>query len=117
MAESKSNIVERLTEYIHVKTEQFKLKLIQGFSTVLANVISFAFLAVFGILFIFFLSFGLGALLNSVLNSAFYGHLIIAGFYLLVILIIFLLMKSNRIKGWFESLILKAIEKEDESEN
>ena len=117
MAESKSNTVERLTEYVHIKTEQFKLRIVSSVSRLIANVVSFSFFAVLGAFFVFFLSFGLGAFLNSVLNSEFYGHLIIAGFYLLLILIIFLLAKTNKLRDWFEDLILKAIEREDESED
>ncbi|MEQ9405341.1 MAG: hypothetical protein RIM99_17260 [Cyclobacteriaceae bacterium] len=117
MASSIGDIVERITEYIQIKTEQVKLKIIAHVSRILANVIALCFIVIVGFFFMFFLSFSVGSLLNEVFESEYLGHLTIAGFYLLLILIIFLLMKSGSIQNWFENIILNIAEKEDEQED
>ena len=117
MASSIGDIVEKITEYIQIKTELIKLKIVGYVSRILANVIAFAFISVIAFFFLFFLSFSLGSYLNYRLESEFMGHLIIAGFYLLGIIVIFLLAKTGRIQGWLENLILKVAEQEDEQED
>lgn len=117
MSSSVSEIVEKITEYVQVKTELLKLKVIGLVSRILARVIALLFIAGIAFFFVFFLSFGLGHYLNTILASDFWGHLIVAGFYLLLIIIIFVLMKTGKIQSWFENLILKISEQEDEQED
>ena len=116
MASSINDIVEKITEYIQVKTELIKLKIIGQISRLLANVLALGFIAMIAFFFLFFLSFGFGSYLNTVLDSNFFGHLIVAGCYLLLMLVIFLLMKSGKIQGWIENLIL-TITEQDEHED
>lgn len=116
MASRIGDIVEKITEYIHIKTEQVKLKLIGYISKILANVLALCFTLLVGFFFLFFLSLGIGALLNEVLGSSFWGYLIIAGFYLLSIIIMLLLVKSGKIQHWLEHLILKIAEQQDEQD-
>ena len=117
MASSIGDVVERISEYVQIKTEQAKLKAIRYISRMLANIITLLFVTIIGFFFFFFLSFSLGSLLNEALSSKFLGHLLIASFYLLLIIIIFLLMKSGKIQSWLENLILKIAEQEDEQED
>ncbi len=114
MASSIGDIVEKITEYIQIKTELIKLKVIGHVSRVLSNVIAIALIGVIAFFFFFFLSFSLGSYLNSLLESEFLGHLIVAGFYLLLIIIIFLLVKTGKIQSWLENLILKIAEQEED---
>ena len=117
MSSSANEIVEKLTEYVQVKTELLKLKIISVVARVLGNIITFFLVASIGLFFILFLSIGIGALLNEVFESAYLGYLSVAGFYLLLIFIIMVLSKSGKIQSLFENLILKMSEQEDESEN
>lgn len=117
MASKIGEIIEKLTEYIQVKTEQVKLKIVGYISRILANVLALFFIILVGFFFLFFLSFSIGSLLNEVLESAFWGHLIIAGFYLFLIIIALILVKSGKIQSWLENLILKIAEQEDEQED
>ncbi len=117
VASSVGDIVEKITEYIQIKTELIKLKVIGYVSKIVATVLGLAFISVIAFLFVFFLSLGLGSYMNSLLESEFLGHLIVAGFYLLLIIIIFLLVKTGKVKSWLENLILKIAEQEDEQED
>lgn len=117
MASSVNDIVEKLTEYVQIKTEQLKLKIIGVTSRILGNIITIFLVAAIGLLFIFFLSLSIGALLNEVFESMYLGYLTITGFYFLLILVILILSKSGKIQSIFENLILKISEQEDESEN
>lgn len=110
-------IVERITEYIQIKTEQVKLKIVGYISRILANVLALFFIILIGFFFLFFLSFSIGSLLNEVFESAFLGHLLISAFYLLLIIIVLMLVKFGKIQGWLEFLILKIAEQEDEQED
>lgn len=115
MINSSSTIIKRITEFILIKVELLKLRVIAYSSRVLANMFSLVFLVIISLFFLFFLSFGLGFLLNQVLDSLFLGHLIIAGFYFLLIIILFLLIKTRKIQGWVENLLLNMLEKENGS--
>ncbi|MEP1094518.1 MAG: phage holin family protein [Cyclobacteriaceae bacterium] len=117
MTSSVGDIIEKITEYIQVKTELIKLKVIGIVSRVLANVISAALIGIIAFFFFFFLSFSIGSYLNGILQSEFLGHLIVAAFYLLLIIIILLLAKTGRIQSWLENLILNIVEQEDEQED
>ncbi len=116
MAKKDGNIVERLMEYVQIKIEQFKLRIVGAVSRLIAGILAFTFVAVLGILFLFFLSLSLGAFLNTVFDSEFYGYLTVAGFYLLLIIIILVLIKTQKVRGWFEDLLMKTMENEDEPE-
>ncbi len=117
MGSSIGNITERITEYVQIKTEQIKLTVITCVSRVLADVIFLFFVSVAGLFFIFFLSFSLGSYLNTLFESDFSGHLLVAAFYFVLITIMILLMKTRRIQGWLEDFILNIVEKKDEQED
>lgn len=116
MADSDSSIIKRLTEYVHIKIEQLKLKVIGSVSRLLANILAFSAIAVLVVFFVFFLSLSVGAFLNARLASPFSGYLIVAGFYFLVIVILLLLTRTHKVRNWFENLFIRIIDNEDESE-
>ncbi len=117
MGYSFGKIIDNLTAYIQLKTEQVRLTIIRYISRILANVIALSLLAMIGCFFLFFLSFSMGAYLNEMLQSMFLGHLIVAGIYLLLIIIVLVLIKTKKIQNWLESLILKIAEQQDEQED
>jgi len=117
MASSVGDIIEKITEYIHIKTELIKLRVIEFVSRILANVLALLFIGAIAFFFFFFLSLSLGFYLNVLMESEFLGHLIVSGLYLLLIIVIFLLVKTGRIRTWLENLILNMAEKDDEQED
>ena len=117
MATSLGDTVDKLKDYIEIKAEQMKLNLLAQVSKVSASVVAVSTILLFTFFLVFFLSFGLSNLLNDLLNSSYLGFFIIAGFYLLLVVIMLVLMKSGKIQRWIEALILNSTQTEDEEDH
>lgn len=114
MATSIRKIVDQIAEYAEIKTEQIKLKFISRVSKLLASVLSLVLIGFLGLLFLFFLSFSIGQVLNESLESAYWGFFIVSGFYLVLVVIVLLLARAKKIRSWFEKLILHIAEQEND---
>ncbi|MCP4459733.1 MAG: phage holin family protein [Cytophagales bacterium] len=111
-----SALINRITEYIKLKSQQIKLEIISHSARLLSHVIVVGFLGVLGLFMILLLSVGLSAYFNEVFESVYLGYLIVAGGYFLLILIIAIMAKTGVIQNWIEATILKAIDQREESE-
>lgn len=116
MASSAKKVIDNIVEFIEVKTEQIKLKIISRVAKMLSGVIAISLFGVLSLFFIFFLSFAFAELINLGLNSTYLGYLIIAGAYLIIIVIVFLLVKSRKLQKGIENLIVKLEEAKYEQE-
>ena len=116
MANAIGKVFDNITEFIEVKTEQLKLRLITKLAKVFSGAISLSFLITLGLLFVFFVSLGAAFWVNEVMDSNYAGFFIIAGCYLLLIILTFILLKTKTIQRWFEVLILKVAEYEHEQD-
>ena len=113
-----SNLIQNLTEFIEVKSERIKLKLVSKTAMIFAIALSISMFIIIAFFMIFFLSFGLAHLINEVLRSPYWGFVILAGFYFITMVVVLILFKRKIIQGFFESLLIKLLEKEeDESED
>ena len=113
-----AGLIERIKEYIKLKIEQIKLEMVGHVARLMSQVIVLFLLVILGLFTLLFLSFALGALLNELLESNYLGFLIIAGIYLIAVLILASLSKSGKVQGWIESAIINASNKlQDEEEN
>lgn len=77
----------KIQDYVESMAEYFKLRLFKSamkFSTALVNMLVIGFIA---FLFLIFVSIGGALYLSSVIGNPFAGFLIIAGFYLLVLIL------------------------------
>lgn len=81
-------IVEKVTEYIKVRTELTLLKTVDKGSQLFANLLTNGLVLILALLGFLFGSLALGFYLSEVLNNSFGGFLIIAGIYLLLALIL-----------------------------
>ena len=107
MASSAKKVIDNIVEFIEVKTEQIKLRIIARVARILSGVFALSIIAVLAFFFLFFLSFAFAEMINESLNSPYLGYLMIAGAYLLIIIILFLLLKSRKLQKWIEALIVK----------
>ena len=107
MASSTRKAIDNIIEFIEVKTEQIKLKIITKVARMLSGVIALSMLALFSMFFLFFLSIAFAEMINNGMDSSYLGYLIIAGSYLFIIIIIVLLLKTKRMQRWIENLIVK----------
>ena len=102
-----STLINKISEYIKVKGQQIKLEVISHMSKLLSHVLVVSFLVLLGLFLILFLSFGLSAYLNEVLESTFLGYFVTGGIYLFVLIVIALLAKAGKVQRWIEKMILK----------
>ncbi len=116
MAASTKEVIDKVIEFVEVKTEQIKLKIITRIARLLSGVIALSISVLFGMFFLFFLSYALAEVLNDVLESDHLGFFIISGLYLLVIIIMVLLVKSKKLQHWIENFIVKLEEARYEQE-
>lgn len=82
------NLFEKAEEYIKTRIDLFKLKLVSKASDLLASFFSKVISLVFFSFFFIVLSIGLGFLLGEWLGRYSYGFLVLAGFYLILGIII-----------------------------
>lgn len=107
MASSTKKMMESVVEFIEVKTEQTKLRMIAWGARMLSGALALAVVGMLSFFFVFFLSFAFAAMINEGLGSTYLGFLIIAGGYLIVIGLMLLLVKAQRVQGWIEAIIVK----------
>jgi len=117
MASAIGDVIDKLTEFVEVKTEQVKLMVLSRVSSLLSGTIALSILILLGFFFVFFLSFALANIFNDLLRSSYLGFFIIAGFYLLIMVIILILSKRGIIKKWIDASILTLSEKDEEEIN
>ncbi len=109
---SKDSIIDKAKDYIETRIELLKLTLIEKGVRILAN--SITGISLFLILFftILFASFGLGFYLSEVIGNTFAGFFIVAGIYLLLALLIYVL-KDKVINKKIMDAAIKGILKQD----
>ncbi len=100
-------IKKAITDYLKVKFELLKLDLSEHLANVLAQVIAYLIIIIFGSLVFAFASMGVAFLLNEVLESSYLGFMIVAGFYLLILIVVFILLKSGKLKSFFENQLVQ----------
>jgi hypothetical protein len=81
-------LIEKVTDYVKVRKELTLLKTVDKGSQIFANFLSDIFVLVFAILAFLFGSFALSFYLSEILGNSYSGFLIVAGFYLLVAIIL-----------------------------
>lgn len=105
MRENFSSIVDKLTEFLEVKAEQLKIRLISGGAGLIAFILTMIITSILTIFSFIFLGIALAELLNHLLKSPFLGYFIIAGLFLLCAILFGALFKSHRLKSWIVRLL------------
>ena len=102
-------LIKQSGEYLDTKIELTKLKAINTSSDVLSNMVYL--IVKIGIIFLFigFVSVALAILIGETLGEYYYGFLIAGGFYLLVLLIIYIQRKNWIKRPIANSLINKML--------
>lgn len=114
--ESKSKILALVTDYVQVKSDQLKLRIFSVLSKLFALLISFSIIVGFGFFVLLFLNFYLSNLINNWLESTFYGYLIIAGFYIILLVIALILIKKEALQNIIDKIIIQILEKDEEED-
>ncbi|UXP33119.1 phage holin family protein [Reichenbachiella agarivorans] len=110
-----NKIKSALSDYVKVKIELFKLDMTTQISNALAQVIAYFIIILIGGLVVFFVSMGMAFLFNQLLASTYLGFIIVAGIYLLFLLIVLYLLKSGNLKSFFEDKLMENFSSKEES--
>ena len=109
MAEIKNkadDLIEHAGDYFETYYQLGKLKLTQKSSDAGSAVIAGVLMAVLGFFFVLFVSMGLAWLIGDALDSVMAGYFIVAGVYLIMIVII-ILMRKRIITPYFRNMIVR----------
>jgi len=91
--EHHTNVLESLfdktTDYLQTRAELVKLKAIKKSSELASGLVSKLILSVFLLIFLMVFNIGLGLWLGELLHKTYYGFFALAGFYLIVGLIVY----------------------------
>lgn len=82
-------ITENLKDYVSTNYELIKLQATERTSVIGSGIISTIIIVIIGLLFFFALSLGVSFYLSALIGDTFSGFLIVAGFYLLLTLILY----------------------------
>jgi uncharacterized membrane protein YqjE len=100
------NIAFNLTGYVESKLELFKLEIRTDVTKALSRAMTLIFLALLGFLFLLFLSLGLAYLINSFFEAQYVGFFVIALFYGIVFVSLYINRKA--LTSNMEEQILKS---------
>jgi len=90
-----NEMVDDVKEYINLRLQLIQLNITEKISIALANLITNGAAVIFLVLFFIFGSFALSYLLGNILHSTAAGFGVLAGFYLLIALLILWLGKGS----------------------
>lgn len=100
-------MIDILKDYASKRIDLLKMEATEKSSITAGIVAIVVMLVVFGLFFIILLNIGLGFLIGSFLGNYAYGILIMAGIYLLLMIIVLLSAKS--IKNFVANKIIKSL--------
>ncbi|UOE39827.1 phage holin family protein [Chryseobacterium suipulveris] len=100
-------MLDFVKDYASKRLDLLKMEATEKSSLTAGTVTFLAIASIAGIFFIILLNIGLGLLIGSYLGNYAYGLLIMAGFYLLILVIVFL--ARNSIKNGVANKIIKML--------
>lgn len=89
-----SGVIQKVKEYIKTRKSLARLQIVERVSTMLAGVITDGLMVFIGLFALFFLSVALAFYMGEVLDSTSLGFLVVAGIYLIILIIIGLSKKG-----------------------
>lgn len=106
---------QAISDYIRAKIEILKLDIAEHLANILAQVIAYFIILIMLSLVLAFSSMGVAFLLNDLMDSNYLGFMIVAGFYLLILLIVLALLKSGKLKAFFEKKLVAENQPQNET--
>ncbi|PIB36670.1 hypothetical protein BFP72_15295 [Reichenbachiella sp. 5M10] len=112
-----NKIKDALSDYLKVKIDLIKLDITEQLSNVLAQVIAYFIIILISSIVILFISLGLAFLINRELHSEYLGFMVVAGFYTICLAVVFTLLKSGKLKNFFEGKMMDTFNQKDKAEH
>lgn len=107
------SLIGNLTGYLDTRLDLARLEIQQKVSTVFVGAIHGATLAFLGLLFVIFVSIFAGLALNAALDSPYWGFGIVAGFYLLLLVLVLVGIDKTAFQGLANKVLKDTIYKSD----
>ncbi len=102
------SLVERVRNYVETRIDLLRLKAIEKSSSLVSVLFSVIILAILGLMTIVLLNIGLAFLIGECLGKIYYGFFIMAGFYILVGLILYS-FRNKWLKNPIINMMVKAL--------
>lgn len=87
-------LFERIEAYVQINVQLYKLRAIELVAESTSTVVSKLLIGLVATMFFLFLNIGIAIWLGSELGSPSHGYFIVSGFYLLVLIILFIFRKN-----------------------
>jgi len=107
------SLISNLTGYLDTRLDLVRLELQEKVKSAFINTVHGATLALLGLLFLLFLSIFAGLALNDALDSHFWGFGIVAGIYLLLLVLVLIGVDKAAFKGMADKMLNDTIYKSD----
>ena len=107
------SLIGNLTGYLDTRIDLVRLELHQKVSAAFVGTVHGVILAILALLFIIFVSVFAGLVLNSALNSDYWGFGIVAGFYLLLLVLVLVGVDKAAFQGLANKVLKDTIYKSD----
>ena len=107
------SLIGNLTGYLDTRIDLVRLELQEKASSVMVSTIHGAALAVLALLFIVFVSIFAGLALNSALDSPYWGFGVVAGFYLVLLVLVLVGVDKAAFQGIANKALKDTIYKSD----
>ena len=88
------DLFERSESYIKTNVELIKLKAIDKTADIVSAAVANGAMIIFGLTFFLMLNVGIALWLGQVMGQTHYGFMVVAGFYAIVTLLVFMLRKN-----------------------
>ena len=107
------SLIGNLTGYLDTRIDLVRLELQQKASSVVVSAVHGVVLAMLGLLFIVFVSIFAGLALNSALDSSYWGFGIVAGVYLVLLVLVLVGVDKAAFQGIANKALKDTIYKSD----
>lgn len=101
------NLVDNVSGYVDTRVKLLKIEIKEDVAKVLSKGLMSGALMIIFVIFLFFISFGLAQFLNTLLGNSFEGYLIVAGIYLLILMLFLIFRRSidKKFQDYFNEII------------
>lgn len=108
-------IIDDLTEstqtFVKSNVKSVQLEVYERTTNLISSGISIGIIVILVLFVLFFLNFGIAQFIGEQLGRASFGYMIVAGFYLLALLVFLLIQRSWKKKNRIKNVILKNVSK------
>ncbi|EKB57593.1 phage holin family protein [Bergeyella zoohelcum] len=91
-------MIKLIKEYAENRLALIKLEATEKSSEIIGGIVVYTLIAFIGLFFFILVNIGLGLLIGHYLDNYAYGILIMAGFYLLIALVLFIMKNSIKLR-------------------